>query len=146
MLFVLFFFFFIATRAAPYCTRAAGIMNVSDHGLGCFTAVNYGVVDCCFKCQVDGPGYNARCGSLYSFGETICDGNVAVTLAAEAACGGTGYSCLCTTGSDTSEIFPTTPIAGGGTPTTSSPTNDATPIRLYGPLLVVSFVLYAWCM
>lgn len=132
-------------HAATYCTRAAGVFNVSDSGAACLNAVSFGVVDCCFTCLAIGPGYNARCGSLYNFGASYCDQNAAVTAAAMAACGDAGtYRCLCTTGTDTSELFGTSltdsPIGSLSTtaPTHNEATTTATSITLCTMLFIVA--------
>lgn len=107
----------------PYCRREDGIKTVNDSGAGCMTSLSYGVTNCCFTCLVQGPDYNAKCGSLYNFGSSICPLD---SLAIRAACGGTGYLCLCTSGSDLSQLMGTSPTDSPSTiNSTASPTNDA---------------------
>ena len=108
----------LSGSAQGYCTRAAGLYNVSDGGIACMQASLYNVADCCFTCDVIGPTYNARCGSLYNYNTAQSCSDMAAITQAQTDCGGTGFTCRCNGGSDFSQLM--------GTPSPSAaPTSGA---------------------
>lgn len=130
------FFLFISSMALlcntqGYCTRAAGLYNVSDGGVACLQAGLYNVADCCFTCGATGPGYNARCGSLYNYNTAQSCSDMAAITQAQSDCGGTGFTCRCNGGSDLSQLMGTPPPPSA-TPTGTS-TSSTTPSPTGGP-------------
>ncbi len=115
----------LLARGQGYCTRAAGIYNVSDGGIACMQASTYNVADCCFTCAATGPGYNARCGSLYNYGTAQSCSDIPAITQAQIDCGGAGFTCQCNGGSDLSQLMGT-PSPSAAPTTTPNPTSAPT--------------------
>lgn len=133
-----------------YCRRADGIYNVTDGGFACLQSLTYDVNNCCFVCAIQNGtnGTNARCGSLFNFNVNLCEQSTTVIEQVKLLCGGTDFKCLCTTGSDTSELFGTPlPTTVAPSATTNRPTfritNDTASLTTnIMVLMAISFIVW----
>lgn len=102
-----------------YCTRAAGIVNSTDGGVGCFSSYLSNVTNCCFRCATN-TSIQTKCGSLYNFNFTSCNLTANQSAIVSLACLGPGtvatgnnFQCFCNTGTDNRQLNNT--ATNGGT-------------------------------
>lgn len=124
--FILALFFTSGLTSDGYCTRAAGIVNSTDGGVGCFSSSLSNVTNCCFRCSPNNYGNVTKCGSLYNFNFTSCtltaNQSALVSLAClgpDTVANGNNFQCFCNTGTDNSQLNNTATAAP-----TNAPTND----------------------
>ena len=113
------FFFTNGLAMDSYCTRAAGIVNITGDGTECFLSSLSNVTNCCFRCRTN-TYVQQKCGSLYNFGLTSCNLNANDYARVSSACLGNGtvgsdgnFQCYCNTGTDNSQLYNTATTNGG---------------------------------